>query len=538
MRPLSPRAIELLEQLQSGSGLLSHLTWQRSASIAAVAQLGSSGEISAVPYLAPFILWSKHLADAAMEAIGKLLMHATGEELVQLDEQVRCRYFSWQRDEWHSIKPRQVRRLLPPTEARAAVFGVLSFHPSGYVREEAIRRLAAIRDGSEVPFLLIRLNDWVQPVRAASHAAVTDRLQRPEVSSFFKNLDLVFRLKQRGRHDHSSVIQTVARRLAEPEFAKHAMDALCSRSRFVRRHAYRTLVSTHSENRPRFIMLSLQSDDGVLRLWATRDAKSLLSDKQLQGELPKLLNDSFMPVRREALNCIMHRFPDEVKDALIAAIFDSSPAVRDFARFHLRKLDGFDPAEAYRQGLRSTDTQLVAILGIGEAGRAEDAGLVLPYLSSNRSKIRAAAIRSLAKLDEAHSADLLWEALKDDHKKVAVEALNALKRCPEKVDVEKLAHLLRNDERRHVRFAATTLIAAQSFWTAVPLLIEASALQDEEIAVAAQQHLLRRLNRVFTSPNAEQRMAIVDAIDRHRRNLPPGFVREIQQWYDSRTSGP
>jgi hypothetical protein len=41
-----------------------------------------------------------------------------------------------------------------------------SFHPSGYVREEAIAHLAAVWDGTELPFLLIRVNDWVAPVRA------------------------------------------------------------------------------------------------------------------------------------------------------------------------------------------------------------------------------------------------------------------------------------------------------------------------------------------------------------------------------------
>ena len=46
---------------------------------------------------------------------------------------------------------------------------LMSFAYSGQVREEALRSLASEPSGEELPFLLLRLNDWAGPVQVLAY---------------------------------------------------------------------------------------------------------------------------------------------------------------------------------------------------------------------------------------------------------------------------------------------------------------------------------------------------------------------------------
>lgn len=67
-------------------------------------------------------------------------------------------------DAFYNIRPEQVQSIARDEATRTAVLGVLSNHHNGYVREEAVRLLSQVTDGSELPYLLVRQNDWVAPI--------------------------------------------------------------------------------------------------------------------------------------------------------------------------------------------------------------------------------------------------------------------------------------------------------------------------------------------------------------------------------------
>lgn len=66
----------------------------------------------------------------------------------------------------------------------------------------------------------------------------------------------------------------------------------------------------------------------------------------------------------------------------------------------MRKNAGLDLATFYRAALTDVDinTMYAAVSGIGETGSVEDAGKILPYCTSDVTKVRRAAIAALARL--------------------------------------------------------------------------------------------------------------------------------------------
>jgi len=80
-------------------------------------------------------------------------------------------------DEWRRLEPRELAKWVGPGEPGILLIRLSSFHPNGFVREEALRRLGLIEDGTELPYLLLRLSDWVPQVQAAALGLVSQRVR-------------------------------------------------------------------------------------------------------------------------------------------------------------------------------------------------------------------------------------------------------------------------------------------------------------------------------------------------------------------------
>src|SRR5260370_25965727 len=140
----------LLRQLPRPSGLTSDYL---------EARVAKEGVRAAVPY-ASWLLFGRRreVNQSAEQLLSLLLRSLRSSELPGLDEQMRG-YGPWWAS-WDRIEPADVRRLKQRASSWASL-AVLSMHRSGYVREAALRLLAETKDGTALPYLFIRLNDWV-----------------------------------------------------------------------------------------------------------------------------------------------------------------------------------------------------------------------------------------------------------------------------------------------------------------------------------------------------------------------------------------
>ena len=97
-------------------------------------------------------------------------------------------------------------------------------------------------------------------------------------STFFDQLESVFRLEQCHREDHAVIVAAVMQSIVAKDADEHLCAALKSGSRFVRRRTYSHAMIAEGANTPRIVRLALASEDGVLRIWATRDATKVATD--------------------------------------------------------------------------------------------------------------------------------------------------------------------------------------------------------------------------------------------------------------------
>jgi hypothetical protein len=310
-RSLAPETKSLIEALHK------HLSfWQNSTShkVTTLALISDTSDPAAIPDIVSLLLNpNRRVAQAAANAVSALAGTLNPADLPWLDQQMRQRSpYRWSYPSaWADMKPEHVGFLRLFGESSVSALGMASFHFSGYVREESLRKLSESEDGTELPFLLLRLNDWVKPVRETAHRLIRERL-RPDYAPFLViNILLVNRLRLLRRDDQQNLLGAVEHLLASQECRAALETGLGSLDRQVRRACYDIALRGAGTAGYALILHALSDPDPAVRLDAAGRI-SCVAESELKERLAATaMRDRFAPVRHRGLEVLSNQFPDK-----------------------------------------------------------------------------------------------------------------------------------------------------------------------------------------------------------------------------------
>ena len=407
----SEQTQKLLEQLYPLQTACSSFVGKSIATqtIALVQRIAEQGEAAAVPGIARSLFSElEDVRKEARRAIHQLLAPLAPTDLLHLSVVSDRSYGWWISAAWDQLQPADVTSLIADDSYRSTLLGLVSFHRNGYVRHEAVRLLAGIADGSELPFLLIRQNDWVNPISTEARAAVQSRLENANLPAFLRCLPLIVHLLQVRRHDQSSMVHRVVAMLLQPEQDVTLAEVLRSSNRDVRREVCRLAINLSGEHQPRVVLHGLGSPDAVMRYWCACKVRDCFSLEALDEIIPRLQQDRYMPVRRESWLLAASVHPESSQSVWQRAMLDVNASIRNLARFHLQKVLNFNAAGFYRDQLAAKGPTPAMIYGLGETGDASDLPTLRGILTSRLPGWRRAAIRGLAALGKSMSPKNWW----------------------------------------------------------------------------------------------------------------------------------
>jgi HEAT repeat protein len=363
-----------------------------------------------------------------------------------------------------------------------------------------------VLNGGELPFLLLRLNDWVQEVRSAAEGFISARLKGDYAHFFIQNLALITRLESTYRARELKLVGRIEALLETGEGREAVVAGMDSPDTQVRRQSYR-LALRLSPDKHWVMEKALTEADPAIRRWGAENLAHVPEQAVSAGLLSRLRADRLASVRRQALQISCERFPETAKEWLESALLDSHPAVRGYAQ--RKEQSGADVRRFYLDALSRSDPRTVysALLGLGETGSSPDVDLILPYASHGVSKVRRAALRSLGRLQTGGFADLFVHYLSDESAAVSREAMKALAKRTHLLEGERIWHVFGNTARIHSRRNALFLIARLTKWESIRYLIEALSTEDLELRELANKYVRRwqsQFNRSFTTPTAGQ----------------------------------
>jgi hypothetical protein len=507
--------------------------------IGIVLELATLGETAAIPVVAPYLAHrDAALASAAAAAVNHLLGCLPPAGLPDVDSAVRELRNSYQHRPWLALEPGLLASFEHFGQSAVPALGIASCHHDGYVREQAVRRLAAPArrlatrgEGRELPFLLIRMNDWVSQVATAAAAAVDARLRQDVAETWIPLLPLLVRLGRLTRRKSlAAVLERVTALLRAPDNAILLVDAFTSAPPGVRREILAIALGTSAW--PLVLERAMTDRDVVVRLRAARHLAALPDPATRRRLLDAAARDRFLPVRREALTLQLAAaaLAGALQESdLAATLLDRDPAIRHLARRELAKLGaGHDAAAFYRRALAARQAPIAALTGLAETGKQADAALALPWTGEASSRLRATAVRTLAKLDAPAHLPALVDLARVGSPRVAREAGRALAANTHLLRIEQIWAALES-AAAYNRTVLSAVLERFSKWDTLPYLL--TLAYGDEPAPSARAALKRwdhRFNRSFVQPSAEQRQRILVALEAFSSRIEPRAWRECR----------
>ena len=182
------------------------------------------------------------------------------------------------------------------------------------------------------------------------------------------------------------------------------------------------------------------------------------------------------------------------------------------------------------QAAPSPQALSAVLAGLGEVGGSEDAELVAPFLSDERTPVRAAALRSVARLDFERYQPVVVRALTDERAGQSRAARDVLRGRLVVVGVDALRAALRERAPMHAKVNALALSDRVGKWDCLSLLLEAAVAAEPELRRTAS-HCLRawvaRSNRSFVAPTPRELGDVAASLDRSRSALDPAIAAEL-----------
>ncbi|MBX9939372.1 MAG: hypothetical protein K2Y32_08975 [Candidatus Obscuribacterales bacterium] len=431
--------------------------------------------------------------------------------------------------------------------------GLMSLSRNGYLREAAVRRLIESGDCSVIPFLLLRLRDWVLRVRELALDGLRSIQQNKSsdasvLEELVHSLPLLFLLEKSPKCSASIDLITDLCKEAVQFDSKKAIVIVLSGVQCSPWLAKLLLEHCLADS---FLPL-LDCDDERIAMLSFSAIKSVCESSNLIDlgidDFPALLRRLFLSkhteLRVEALRSyfggLFASSPDELAELAKESLFSERAAVRALAQYLLKGKNIETLYRARLQELRhkleqfeevKVSEMVVCLSGMKQFGlTVEDEEILEPFLMHGSASVRAAAFdialfQCLNRGQEDQFLAFLYRSLEDGSGKcikVAIKHLN----CKFAVDFKRVAAYIQREPLAERSLKLMPHLSKLNFWQTLSLLLlsyNAACLDGAEDAKrrisVCLDNWLRRKNSSFVRPKQEAVQRAQAAFNRFGKNL-------------------
>ena len=481
--------------------------------------LNDNIKLSAIPDVFQLLLSSDEKVKLqATETLNHVMNTLSPTRLIKVNKVFRERSsYDWQYD-WRNINPKELFHPLMTEEEKIAILGLSSFHPNGYFREKAIIALSDMKTGGAIPYLLIRINDWVRAVRITSKKQLLRYTKSEYAEYFVNNLPLVLRLKECSRDEHVDVIDAVVSIISSEEGSKRLIDGLKSADSKVRLACYKIILQIKVMDNRSIINYLIKDNNPYNRLFVLRNIRQKITQDEFIDISQLLLQDKFAQIRIFAIELLYSFMQKESITILEKSLFDNNQSVRELSRYLLSKHNKYDFAAIYRNEIEKSERLYPSICGLGEIGNINDSEIVVKFMESDVVKIVKASINALAKLDMQGHNDKILLFLNDDRVGVSKAAKRVLSKEVNVGDAYIIYRIFEKATYNHVKINSCVLLCSLSKWNSIRYIIEFCADKNEDVSLLGQislQGWKLKYNKSFTTPNSNQIKEIREVLENY-----------------------
>lgn len=403
-----------------------------------------------------------------------------------------------------------------------AVLKIGTFHANGYYRQRCMEMLGA-GEGT-LPFLFLRLNDWVEDIRKSAFALIRKRVPDCGAEEFYLAVSCMEKVKRSGRRAQRDVAKL--EQMMEDWFAAHS-DGLDLRdvrqcSIVTRNAIYRMAYGKPVFRREQMEFLLGQEQGGYGKRILIQGILRHYGEDGLDTE--RYLRDKSAAVRRCALE---YRYEKRKASwpGLEEMLLDKSSWIRAYAGDILSRHEGISLWDYYREQLIKSPSA-AAIWGVGQYGGEEDAESVLHFLEDGRVNVAAAAMTAAGNLKGEDLAELYWRYLSDARLSVAKRAYRNIRTWNIRYGAECLYKAYRQHASADTARYYVLLLLSEDSWKRLPWLLRLYETEDDGLRELIHKKINQR--SMYASLSSADAAAVNLALEETEGVVPLRIQKEIR----------
>ncbi len=335
------------------------------------------------------------------------------------------------------------------------LLGIASMNTNGYVREAAMLDLEKFPDPHTLPYLLMRLNDWVPSISQKALSICQSKLGEFHPIEWLKNYPLIQWLETTHRARLDLFQQDLLQYIARKEFRLEVLNYLEKASVKANLFYWKTLSTEHLISNGILEVLLKNKYPEVRGLGVS----FLANTRDYDNHLRKLCDDPSLRVRYLAVRSIPKDQWPAYKSLYEHMLCDSARKLREYSRFVLSSLYAQDFRPKYKEYLKETHTsnKLGALLGWLEVVQIDDSREIENITQHPSSKVRLAAYKALSRIALPKTSKPFLSGIRDSNSKVRKFCAQVLRSMANEVKEETVALL--KDPRPEVRVLAVAILS-------------------------------------------------------------------------------
>jgi len=485
--------------------------------------LSDNANLSDVPDTFQLLLSSdEKIKLQAAEVLNHVAGSLSSNQLVKMDKVFRERTsYEWYYN-WRNKNPNELLHPAMSQEEKVTILGLSSFHPNGYFREKAILALSNMKTGHEIPYILIRLNDWVRQVRNTSKEQLLRYITSEYVMNFVNNLPLVLRLRECSRDEHIDIIDKIVSIISSPEGSQRLISGLQSADSKVRLACYKIILERKVLDNRSIINYLIKDTNPYNRLFVLRNIRDEITQDEFIDISRLLLHDKCAQIKIIGLELLYHFSPKEALNVLEKSLFDNNQSVRELSRYLLSKNKKYDFTAIYSDEIQKNEKLYSSICGLGETGNIDDSKFIIKFMDSDIVKIVKASITALARLDIQGNKEKILLFLNDERSGISKTAKKVLYKEININDTNTIYRIFKQATYDHVKINSGILLCSLSKWNAIRYIIELCSDKNEEISILGQRALESwklKYNQSFATPSNIQIKELREALECFRKSI-------------------
>ena len=409
-----------------------------------------------------------------------------------------------------------------------SLFSIASINNDGYIREKALKFLIRNPVRSTVPFILIRLADWVPNIRTIAEEGVNNIIAKQDSYSLTYYHEIIDWLLKVKRVDLQAVHQVLIDHIFSESNIDQHLKSIAEIAERERYFIFKNLIYGYTQNR-NIYQKALADKNHLIRLMALKNTDLSSQPKIFQ----RFLKDKSQRIRGFLISNLPESDLKTFSAELRYLLFDDSAVIRAKARALVAKFSDPDLPELYRAAAIESPSPGV-IIGLSEVGDQNDFEIITKFLNSNSVKNRAASLVAIAILDINRAREIAFSLLHDESNRVKRSCVQIISKERSYDDLPKLRTIYNEGGNETKRFVLKAISAYGGWAIAGDFLIglkeSDEKLKDTACALLNNWYAYSiSLGRKKVKEDKDYVMSVYSNIEKEKLQLPQNIQRIIDQ---------